>query len=109
MEVQDKPLFRRPLCRISELPTVKLLEAPKDCPNKNRLYKCIKAMKSQKTQEKGLGDLSRTVLTKTDINHLIDKGNYSNYYLIILIVKLSASFYSSTIYVEPSWSVRGLG
>ena len=32
-------------------------------------------MKNEKTQEKGLGDLSRTVLTKTDINHLIDKGN----------------------------------
>ena len=35
-------------------------------------------MKSQKTQEKGLGDLSRTVLTRTDINHLIDKGNESS-------------------------------
>ena len=31
-------------------------------------------MKNQKTNEKGLVDLSRTVLTKTDVDHLIDKG-----------------------------------
>ncbi|XP_063683042.1 S phase cyclin A-associated protein in the endoplasmic reticulum-like isoform X2 [Bolinopsis microptera] len=71
---RSKKVKTRITNKISELPTVKLLEPPKDCPNKNRLYKCIKAMKNQKTQEKGLGDLSRTVLTKTDINHLIDKG-----------------------------------
>ncbi|KAL5269447.1 hypothetical protein ACHWQZ_G003059 [Mnemiopsis leidyi] len=71
---RSKKVKTRIVHKVAELPAIKLLEAPKDCPNKNRLFKCIKAMKNEKTQEKGLGDLSRTVLTKTDINHLIDKG-----------------------------------
>eukprot|EP00116_Pleurobrachia_bachei_P000544 sb/3460806/ len=69
-----KKVKTRIVNKIPELPAIKLLETGLECPNRNRLTKCIKAMGNVKTREKGLGDLSRTVMTRNDVNHLLEKG-----------------------------------
>ena len=57
--------------RLNEIPDHVIPEKPRDCSNKNRILKCIKAINTVKGLEKGITDLNRTSLTPEDFNHLI--------------------------------------